>query len=98
MDPKSRALFPAAQNCTYLNSAAVAPMPVTAVKAIASQLDDVANSGSLNMARWHATKDRARALTASMLGARAEQIAFMRNTSDGFCSVAAGMKWRKGDN
>ncbi|HEV7645624.1 MAG TPA: aminotransferase class V-fold PLP-dependent enzyme [Pyrinomonadaceae bacterium] len=98
MDQQIRALFPAAQNYTYLNSAAVAPMPVTAVKAIASQLEDVANSGSLNMARWHATKTRARELTASMLGVRAGQIAFMRNTSDGFCSVAAGMNWRAGDN
>lgn len=98
MDQHIRALFPAAQNYTYLNSASVAPMPLTAVKAIASQLEDVANSGSLNMARWHATKTRARELTASMLGVCAEQIAFMRNTSDGFCSVAAGMKWRQGDN
>ncbi len=73
-------------------------MPVTAVKAIASQLEDVAGSGSLNMARWHKTKARARELTASMLGVSSEQIAFMRNTSDGFCSVAAGMKWRKEDN
>jgi selenocysteine lyase/cysteine desulfurase len=98
MDQHIRALFPAAQNYTYLNSAAVAPLPVTAVKAIASQLEDVANNGSLNMARWHATKTRARELTASMLGVSSGQIAFMRNTSDGFCSVAAGMKWRKGDN
>ena len=33
-----------------------------------------------------------------MLNVRAEQIAFMRNTSDGFASVANGLEWEKGDN
>jgi selenocysteine lyase/cysteine desulfurase len=33
-----------------------------------------------------------------MLGVRAEQIAFMRNTSDGFAAVANGIKWEEGDN
>ena len=33
-----------------------------------------------------------------MLNVKAEQIAFMRNTSDGFASVANGLKWQKGDN
>jgi selenocysteine lyase/cysteine desulfurase len=33
-----------------------------------------------------------------MMGARAEQIAFMRNTSDGLSTVANGLNWRPGDN
>jgi selenocysteine lyase/cysteine desulfurase len=33
-----------------------------------------------------------------MLNVRPEQIAFMRNTSDGFASVAAGIDWAEGDN
>lgn len=98
MDQYIRALFPAAQNYTYLNSASIAPLPVTAVRAVAAQLEDVSSGGSVNFWDWHAAKNRARELTASMLGVHAEEIAFLRNTSDGFCSVAAGMNWRKGDN
>ena len=33
-----------------------------------------------------------------MLGARPEQVAFMRNTSDGLSTVANGLTWRPGDN
>jgi selenocysteine lyase/cysteine desulfurase len=33
-----------------------------------------------------------------MIGARPEQIAFMRNTSDGLSTIANGLRWRAGDN
>jgi cysteine desulfurase / selenocysteine lyase len=98
MNQEIRSLFPAAQKYTYLNSAAIAPLPTVAVKAVTSQLEDASNNGSINMDKWCATKNRARGLVAEMLGVRSEEIAFMRNTSDGFFGVAAGMKWRKGDN
>lgn len=98
MNKHIRSLFPAAQKYTYLNSAAVSPMPTTAIEAVTSQLQDVALNGSINYLDWVATKNRARDLAAEMLGVRAEQIAFMRNTSDGFASVANGLPWKKGDN
>lgn len=98
MNQEIRRLFPAAQKYTYLNSAAFAPLPTVSVRAVTSQLRDTSRNGSVNMDDWRETKNRARQLVAEMLGARAENIAFMRNTSDGFSSVALGMKWRKGDN
>ncbi len=98
MNDQIRALFPATGKYTYLNSAAVSPMPSTAVDAVRSQLDDVALNGSRNYLEWVATKNRARALIASMLNVAAENVAFMRNTSDGFASIAAGMNWNPADN
>jgi selenocysteine lyase/cysteine desulfurase len=98
MNENIRSLFPATQKYTYLNSAAVGPMPTVAVEAVLSQLKDVSENGTVNFADWIATKQRARELVAGMLNVRAEQIAFMRNTSDGFASVAGGLKWQKGDN
>ncbi len=98
MNETIRSLFPAAEKYTYLNSAAVAPLPVTAIDAVNSQLRDVSEHGSTHYVDWIATKQRARDLIAEMLCVRPEQIAFMRNTSDGFASVANGMKWKKGDN
>jgi len=98
MNHEIRRLFPAAQKYTYLNSAQFAPLPTVAVRAVTSQLEDTSNNGSINMDDWQATKTRARRLVAEMLGVRAEHVAFLRNTSDGFSSVALGMKWRKGDN
>jgi cysteine desulfurase / selenocysteine lyase len=98
MNEVIRDLFPVAQNFTYLNSAAIAPLPTVTVNAVTSQLEDVAKNGSANMCGWFDTKDRVRQLVASMLGAKADDIAFTRNTSDGLCAVASGITWKAGDN
>ena len=95
MNKNIRRLFPAAQKYTYLNSAQFAPLPTTSVRAVTSQLTDASRNGSINTDDWQATKNRARRLVAEMLGVRAEHVAFMRNTSDGFSSVALGMNWKK---
>lgn len=98
MNEKIRSLFPAAQKYTYLNNAAVSPIPSVSADAVYSQIRDVSENGTVNFADWIATKERARTLIAEMLRVRGEQIAFVRNTSDGFSTVANGIKWQKGDN
>jgi cysteine desulfurase / selenocysteine lyase len=98
MNPEIRSQFAALEKYTYLNSAAVSPIPRAAIDAAVSQLNDVANHGSEHYTEWVATKDRARTLLAGMLNVRPEQVAFMRNTSDGFASIANGIDWKKGDN
>ena len=98
MNDEIRSLFPAASNFTYLNSAAVSPMPTTAIEAVTRQLNDVASSGMLHYQDWVDTKDRCRALVATMLNVRPDQVAFLRNTSDGVASIANGLKWHPGDN
>ncbi len=98
MNQKIRGLFPATKNYTYLNSAAIAPLPTIAVEAVVAQLRDVSENASVNFADWVTTKNRAREIIARMLNVKSEQIAFMRNTSDGFSTVANGLKWKKGDN
>jgi cysteine desulfurase/selenocysteine lyase len=98
MNDEIRSLFPALKEYIYLNSAAVSPIPTTAIDAVVSQLNDVAGNGSEHYTDWIATKNRARELLAGMLHVRPEQVAFMRNTSDGFASVANGLTWKQGDN
>jgi cysteine desulfurase/selenocysteine lyase len=98
MNEDIRPLFPAANFYTYLNSAAVSPIPLTAIDAVTHQLNDVAAHGAAHYQEWIDTKNRARALMAEMLCVRSDQIAFTRNTSDGIATIAAGLPWRKGDN
>lgn len=98
MNTQLRALFPVTERAVYLNHAAVSPPPTPTIQAIQTQLEDVSTNGSVNFRSWLATKERARKLLANMLGARPEQIAFMRNTSDGLSTVANGLRWRVGDN
>ncbi|HYE66127.1 MAG TPA: aminotransferase class V-fold PLP-dependent enzyme [Pyrinomonadaceae bacterium] len=98
MNDRLRALFPITERAVYLNHAAVSPTPLPTVEAVEAQLRDVARNGSLHYRSWVAVKERARRLAAEMIGARPEQIAFMRNTSDGLSTVANGLKWQAGEN
>ncbi len=98
MNQETRALFPITERAIYLNHAAVAPPPLPTVEAVEAQLRDVAANGSSNYRDWIAVKERARQLAAALIGARPEQIAFMRNTSDGLSTIANGLSWRPGDN
>ena len=93
-----RALFPITGRAIYLNHAAVSAPPTPTVNAIKSQLADVSENGSVNFRKWLAVRESARRLVAGMLGARPEQVAFMRNTSDGLSTVGNGLNWRAGDN
>ena len=98
MNEQIRALFPITERLVYLNSAAVSPPPATAIAAAKAQLDDVQMDGSINFGAWLATKERARKRLAALMGARPEQVAFMRNTSDGLSCIANGLAWQAGDN
>ena len=98
MNDDLRALFPITKNTIYLNHAAVSPPPTTTVDAVVAQLHDVVGNGSLHYRSWVEVKERARTLAADMIGARSEQIAFMRNTSDGLSTVANGLRWEAGEN
>lgn len=98
MNPDIRKLFKVTENHAYLNSAAVSAIPSTAIEAVNWQLNDVATYGTAHFGAWVATKERSRALLAQMLKVRDEQVAFIRNTSDGVASIANGLSWKVGDN
>jgi cysteine desulfurase / selenocysteine lyase len=93
-----RALFPITQRAIYFNHAAISPPPITTIQAVEAQLKDVHENGSANFRSWLAVKEQARQLLAGLLGAKPEQVAFMRNTSDSLSTVANGIAWRPGDN
>ena len=98
MTPELRSLFPITERAIYFNHAAVSPPPLTSIQAVEAQLRDVHENGSANFRSWLAVKEQARELLAGLLGARPEQVAFMRNTSDSLSTVANGIAWRPGDN
>ncbi len=98
MNDHVRSQFASISHLSYLNSAAVSPLPAAALEAITWQLNDVSTNGGLGYQGWIDTKNRARRLLAEMLGVRADQVAFMRNTSDGFATIANGLTWQSGNN
>lgn len=98
MNPTIRSQFATTETYAYLNSAAVAPPPKDAIDAVLFQLEDAAVYAGLRFGAWVDTKKRCRSLMAQILGCRDEQLAFIRNTSDGFASIANGLEWKAGQN
>jgi cysteine desulfurase / selenocysteine lyase len=98
MNNDLRALFPITERAIYMNHAAVSPPPRPVTEAVEAQLRDVAENGPLNYRRWLGVIEHARRLAAGLIGARPDQLAFMRNTSDAISVAAAGIRWQEGDN
>lgn len=98
MNEHLRSLFSHTGRVVYLNHAALAPPPLKTMEAVAAQIKDVAENGTLHYRNWMVVKERARKLAAEMIGARPEQLAFMRNTSDALSTIANGLRWRAGEN
>jgi len=98
MNDTIRQLFPITERYIYMNHAAVSPLPRPAVEAMARQADAVMRHGTTKLAEWWAAIEHTRQKVARLVNARPEEIAFVRNTSDGLSLIANGLRWREGDN
>lgn len=82
----------------YLNSAAVAPLSARARSAMQRLMRDQAEHGAAHYEAWFATYEACRVAAAKLLGASADEIALVSNTSAGLSTVAAGLRAGPGDN
>lgn len=92
-----RPQFPVTANLTYLNHAAVAPLVKPAADAMVALSEDACQWGSLHYDTWLDAYEGLRVATATMIGAHRDEIAIVKNTSEGISTVALGMDWRAGD-
>lgn len=93
-----RAQMPVARHWAYFDHAAVCPLPEPARAAIAAWADDVAANGTAHWLRYAAQLDGVRRRGAELIGAEPDEIALVRNTTEGINLVAEGFPWRAGDN
>ncbi|KAF0248581.1 MAG: class V aminotransferase [bacterium] len=98
MNEEIRKLFPIIENYLYLNHAAITPYSTLVDSAISNISRDIAYNGSTGWHNWMAKISSTRLLVSKLIGAQAENIAFMRNTSDAISSIANGISWQVGDN
>ncbi|MFW6198012.1 MAG: aminotransferase class V-fold PLP-dependent enzyme, partial [Myxococcota bacterium] len=92
-----RSLFPSLEARAYLNHAAVAPPSVPVRAAVEAYLDDHARLGSGGVGRWFAQQTILRQRLAEVIGARAEDIGLVPNTTQGVIDVALCLPWERGD-
>ena len=89
-----RKQFPVTEKYIYLNHAGIAPLPLRVHRAMAGFLDDATNNGAVNSNRWEAAAEACRAGAARLLKGGTDEIAFMKNTSQGIIIAANGIDWR----
>ncbi|MDE3180815.1 MAG: aminotransferase class V-fold PLP-dependent enzyme [Acidobacteriota bacterium] len=81
----------------YLNHAAISPISRRVLSAMTGLLEDVCLNGADQYERWLSATDTARRAAASLINAEPDEIAFLKNTSEGISAFALGLEWKKGD-
>jgi selenocysteine lyase/cysteine desulfurase len=93
-----RAEFPSAARQVHMNHAGISPLPRRVGAAIRAFAEEAVLLDAAVYRRWEARAEEVRAAAARLIGARAHEIAFVRNTSEGLSLVASGLAWESGDN
>jgi len=96
--PRTRSFFPVTRELAYLDHAGVAPISTRVEEALMRYTAEATRRGALDYARfYHAEVERVRGRAALLLGARPDEIAFVKNTTEGLGLVACGLDWHRGD-
>ena len=89
--------FAITRNYSFMNHASVAPLPRRSVEAIQSYLQQQ-HEKSYVEAGYRKKVEQVRTLTAQLINAAPDEIALVKNTTEGISFVANGLKWNPGDN
>jgi len=92
----NRDLFPVLNKWDFFNHAGVAPLPAPAADAIRAYSSE-AELGAYLETTWHHDIEKLRILSASLINAHRDEIALVKNTSEGISIVARGIEWQWGD-
>ncbi len=90
--------FPILQRCIYLNHASTSPLPRRTKKVIDNFLERYVREANIEWADCEAISEGARERIAAFLGAKSEEICFLRNTSEGIITVLNLLQFKSADN
>jgi selenocysteine lyase/cysteine desulfurase len=93
-----RRQMPCAEKWAYFDHAAVAPISAPARTALVAWANDLAENGCADWPRWAERLEDVRRRGAELISASTDEIALIRNTTEGVNLVAEGFPWQAGDN
>jgi cysteine desulfurase / selenocysteine lyase len=93
-----RAQMPVTRQWAYFDHAAVAPLSGPARDALSAWSGDLAENGDIHWPIWAGRLEQVRRQGAQLLGAQIDELALVRNTTEGIGLVAEGYPWQAGDN
>ncbi|PCI08208.1 MAG: aminotransferase [Gammaproteobacteria bacterium] len=87
------------ENIIYLNHAAVAPWPIVTRDAVIAFANENTSIGSKNYKLWMKTEKQLKQKLMQLINAESiDEIALLKNTSEGLSLIAQGIPFDKGDN
>lgn len=96
---KSDSYFNLDNDLIYVNHAAVAPWPVATTEAVKRFAEENGRLGSRHYNQWIEIEAELRHRLAQLVNApSADDIALLKNTSEGLSVIAYGLAWQPGDN
>jgi len=90
--------FPVMEELIFFDHARVAPLPERVRKVVTAFVDDATRFGTTHYENWIVGIDQARKNFAKLINAGKDEVAFVKNTSEGLSIVANGLDWSPGDN
>jgi selenocysteine lyase/cysteine desulfurase len=91
--------FPQKKGLVYLNHAGVAPWPRRAAEAVKCFADENITMGAWRYPHWVMIEKQLRELARRLINAPSvDDIALIKNTSEGLSIIAHGLNWQPGDN
>jgi len=93
-----RQQMPITRRWAYLDHAATAPLSGPASEAMQAWSRQAAECGDTVWPEWENRANQVRRTAAELIGAAAEEVALVPNTTAGINLVAEGFPWREGDN
>jgi cysteine desulfurase/selenocysteine lyase len=98
-EPVGACEFPQDDAIIYLNHAAVAPWPVRTARAVRAFAEENLRRGAADYPRWLKIERNLRGRLQRLIqAASVDDIALVKNTSEGLSLIAYGLDWRAGDN
>src|SRR4051812_39983651 len=88
--------FPVLKHWEFFNHAGVSVLPTVASDAMTRWAREAASGAYLGTS-WYLDIEKLRILVARMINAHRDEIAFVKNTSEGISIVANGIDWQWGD-
>src|SRR4051812_2721453 len=89
--------FPILRKWAFFNHAGVCPLPAVSAEAFRKYSRE-AEAGAYLFTRWYQDIEKLRQSSAELIGAHRDEVAFVKNTSEGISIVANGIDWQFGDH
>lgn len=95
---KYRNYFPITDRHTYLDHAGVGPVSTKVKESVDQFMQTALYEAGFSYDKWMERVHRTREISARLIGASSDEIAFVKNTSHGISLVASGIDWSSDDN